>query len=206
MISLCLSYKELFLNGRFLSYTFIEIITIFWLWAELGNLPIIFISHYNVPVADYGYFMTFAVSIYILGTLYNQQYVSKYGVSTMLLWGIFLSVSSGLLIILVDSLMDLSPWGYQICKIPASFGIALILGNAPSLALEAARDNTGAGSALIGAFQMLAGALGIFLVSSLNSGSLMPLGIVISCCSVSALGVYGTLYLAALEPKKRRVR
>lgn len=62
-ISFSRSYKELLLNSCFLSYASIEIIKIFWLWAELGNLPMIFISHYNIPVASYGYFMTFGVFI-----------------------------------------------------------------------------------------------------------------------------------------------
>lgn len=134
----------------------------------------------------------------MLETLFNQRYIARFGVSEMLFWEISLCCGSALLLLLIAFSANLLPWGYQTCKIPASFGIALILGNAPSLTLEAANNNAGASSAFIGAFQMIAGALVIFLVNYLANASLIPLGITISCCSFAALWIYGSLNQRAI--------
>lgn len=180
------AYARLFKNPRFLGYAFIQVITIFWLWGDLANLPFLYIDGMKLPMEHYGYFMAFGVGIFMLGSSINQRYVLKKEARSLLCFGLILPVISGITLILTYGMIDLNPILIQSFKIPSSIGLAFILGNATTLALEAAEADRGAGSGLIGAFQMLCGAGGIALEGYWYDATILPLAVIATACSCAA--------------------
>lgn len=181
------SYGRLLGNASYWRFALIQILTIAWLWGELANLPFIFMEGMGLPVHHYGYFMALSVGIYVIGTMVNQRWVGQLGIMKMLKGGIILTLISGLLLGISHGLSLNSPWFILLLKIPGSFGIALIFGNATAKALEYAKQDKGTGSALISACQMIAGSIGIYAVSLFYDGSILPLALAMGICSSGAL-------------------
>lgn len=181
------AYQRLLTNPRFLGYTFIQVITIFWLWGDMANLPFLYIDGMKLPMEHYGYFMAFSVVIFMVGSSINQRYVLKKGANFLLRFGLVLPVISGIALLMAYGMIDLNPVLIQSLKIPSSLGLAFIFGNATTLALEAAGTDRGAGSGLIGALQMLCGAGGIALEGYWYDATIFPLAVIATICSGAAL-------------------
>ncbi|MBN8827504.1 MAG: multidrug effflux MFS transporter [Sphingobacteriia bacterium] len=192
------TYLKLVINPYYFGFIFLKIATLFWLWGELGNLPFIFINGMGLDVGYYGYFFAFGVVIYTLGTIFNQRFVSYLGITRMLNLGVALTIISSVILIIGNILANMNPWAFQICKIPAAFGIALIFGNATTKALSTVGKDTGAAAALMAAFEMIVGSIGIMVVSKFYDGTTLPLAIVMLLSSISAAIV---LYFLQKFPK-----
>ena len=117
----------------------------------------------------------------------NQKYVLKFGMDKMLHIGLCLVLFSAVLLLIIGTQLELNPFLIQLIKTPASFGIALVLGNATTKAIVIAKELAGSGTAIISALQMGAGALGIAIISSYYDGTILPIAISMCLCTTIAL-------------------
>ncbi|MBN8827505.1 MAG: multidrug effflux MFS transporter [Sphingobacteriia bacterium] len=184
--NIIIKYRIALNNRHFLIFAFIKVITIFWFLGEISNLPFIYLEGMNLPVEQYGYFYAFGVGMYILGNIFNKKYVTYYGVNKMLQIGIYLTLTTGVSLIVSSYFFTLTPIVAQVLKIPAGIGLALILDNATVKALEYTNRNTGAHAALMGASEMLFGSLGVIIISQFYNGTMLPIGIMITTASLIA--------------------
>ncbi len=176
-ISLFKNYLMLFKKRIFILNGLLLGLTIGQLWVEMGNLPFLFIQTYDVPSHYYGIYFGTNVFVFVLGTLFNQRYVMKYGVNRLLLTGMLLKTVS-VLSILAAAWVDLThPWLIQICFYPGAFGLALVIANASSSSLSSIDENVGSASAIIMLLEMLLAATALYVAGFFFNNTLWPMAI-----------------------------
>lgn len=183
------SFKEVLSNKNFICYLLIQSLTFGWLWADIVNLPFIFIKDMNVPTEHYGYYIIANVTVYIIGVVANQKLVQFKGPEKMILYGIVLILFSGISLTFSAIYFTLTAYIVLLLKLPAAIGVGFTLGNASALSLMQI-TNYGTASAIIGSTEMLLGSLGIKIISYLYNGTILPLSILVVVFSLISLLIF----------------
>jgi len=190
-INIFKQYILIFKNYRFLGFSTIHGLTFMWLWAYIANYPFIFESM-GVEVQYFGYLISIIVIFYIIGTLINRRYVPKIGVSKMLIIGLGLPILSDGLLVYFYFINKLSVLILQVIWIPSNIGLALVISNNVTSALETVKS-IGLGSAVLSFCNMMFGAIGIYIVGKFFSYGILPNLLLTVACSTVAVFVYGLL-------------
>lgn len=191
IINIFKQYVLISRNYRFLGFSAIHGLTFMWLWAYIANYPFIFESM-GVEVQYFGYLISIIVIFYIIGTFINRRYVPKIGVRRMLIIGLVLPIISDSLVMYFYFINKLNVFTLQAAWIPSNIGLALIISNNVTSALETIK-NIGLGSAVISFCNMAFGAIGIYIVGRFfHCGILANLLLTITC-SIAAIFIYNLL-------------
>ncbi|WP_419247505.1 multidrug effflux MFS transporter [Wolbachia endosymbiont of Rhagoletis indifferens] len=184
-------YISIFRNYRFLGFSIIHGLTFMWLWAYVANYPFIFESM-GIEVQYFGYLISIIVIFYIIGTLINRRYVPKIGVSKMLIIGLVLPIISDSLLVYFYFADKLNILILQVVWIPANIGLALIISNNVTSALETIKG-IGLGSAVLSFCNMMFGAIGIYIVGKFFRYGILPNLLLTIACSTIAVLMYSRL-------------
>ncbi|WP_407511499.1 Bcr/CflA family efflux MFS transporter [Wolbachia endosymbiont of Trichogramma kaykai] len=190
-INIFKQYILIFKNYRFLGFSTIHGLTFMWLWAYIANYPFIFESM-GVEVQYFGYLISIIVIFYIIGTLINRRYVPKIGVSKMLIIGLVLPMISDGLLVYFYLANKLSVLILQVLWIPSNIGLALVISNNVTSALETIKG-IGLGSAVLSFCNMMFGAIGIYIVGKFFHYSILPNLLLTVACSIIAILIYSLL-------------
>ncbi|QUI60944.1 MULTISPECIES: Bcr/CflA family efflux MFS transporter [Wolbachia] len=190
-INIFKQYILIFKNYRFLGFSNIHGLTFMWLWAYIANYPFIFESM-GVEVQYFGYLISIIVIFYIIGTLINRRYVPKIGVSKMLIIGLVLPMISDGLLVYFYLANKLSVLILQVLWIPSNIGLALVISNNVTSALETIKG-IGLGSAVLSFCNMMFGAIGIYIVGKFFHYSILPNLLLTVACSIIAILIYSLL-------------
>ncbi|BET29747.1 multidrug effflux MFS transporter [Wolbachia pipientis] len=190
-INIFKQYILIFKNYRFLGFSAIHGLTFMWLWAYIANYPFIFESM-GVEVQYFGYLISIIVIFYIIGTLINRRYVPKIGVSKMLIIGLVLPMISDGLLVYFYLTNKLSVLILQVTWIPSNIGLALVISNNVTSALETVKS-IGLGSAVLSFCNMMFGAVGIYIVGKFFSYGILPNLLLTVVCSIIAILIYSLL-------------
>lgn len=162
-----------------------------WLWAYIANYPFIF-EAMGIEVQYFGYLISIIVIFYIIGTLINRRYVPKVGVSKMLIIGLVLPIISDSLLVYFYFADKLNILILQTVWIPANIGLALIISNNVTSALETIKG-IGLGSAVLSFCNMMFGAIGIYIVGKFFRYGILPNLLLTIACSTIAILMYSQL-------------
>ncbi|MGL9759355.1 MAG: multidrug effflux MFS transporter [Wolbachia sp.] len=184
-------YISIFRNYRFLGFSAIHGLTFMWLWAYIANYPFIFESM-GVEVQYFGYLISIIVIFYIIGTLINRRYVPKVGVSRMLIIGLMLPIIPESLLVYFYSINKLNVFILQTVWIPSNIGLALVISNNVTSALETIKG-IGLGSAVLSFCNMMFGAIGIYIVGKFFRYGILPNLLLTIICSTIAILMYSLL-------------
>lgn len=176
-------YKYFLKRPLFLCFAGIQILSLGWFWSELAFLPPLFQDHYGVPASSFGWYLSVLMAAYILGTFLNQYLVNYVSLKKLVSIGLGLFFLSASLMCSAQAIDYVSPWIVVMLRIPAGVGFAFVFGNAGTLAMDQEKERTGSAAALIGSSELLAGAIGIFIIDLLGTGTLYPLAIMMASCS-----------------------
>lgn len=181
------SYWSVFSNPVFYTYTFAGAVAFAGLFTFLSASPYVFMELYKATEKEYGWIFALLAGGLILASQINRIVLKKYkseqvvrvALVCMSIVGVALMLSSmnGLLplpLILLLLFCYLSCMGY-------------ILPNASALAMSPFTKGAGSASALMGAIQMGIGACVSIVVSKIQNGTAMPMGLVMAICAVVAL-------------------
>ncbi|MGL9717573.1 MAG: multidrug effflux MFS transporter [Wolbachia sp.] len=186
IINIPKQYISIFRNYRFLGFSAIHGLTFMWLWAYIANYPFIFES-LGVEVQYFGYLISIIVIFYIIGTLINRRYVPKIGISRMLIIGLMLPIIPESLLVYFYSINKLNVFILQTVWIPSNIGLALVISNNVTSALETTKS-IGLGSAILSFCNMMFGAIGVYIVGKFFSyGILSNLLLTITCSTIAVL-------------------
>ncbi|MDG7056140.1 MAG: multidrug effflux MFS transporter [Wolbachia endosymbiont of Meromenopon meropis] len=179
-------YVSILRNYRFLGFAAIHGLTFMWLWAYIANYPFIFDSM-GIEVQYFGYLISIIVIFYIIGTLINRKYVPKIGISRMLIIGLLLPIVPESLLVYFYSIKKLNVFILQAAWIPSNVGIAFVISNNVTSALETVKS-IGLGSAVLSFCNMMFGAIGVYIVGkSFSYGILSNLLLTIACSTIAVL-------------------
>lgn len=184
-------YISIFRNYRFLGFSAIHGLTFMWLWAYIANYPFIFESM-GIEVQYFGYLISIIGIFYIIGTLINRRYVPKVGVSKMLIIGLVLPIISDSLLVYFYFVDKLNILILQVAWIPANIGLALVISNNVTSALETIKS-IGLGSAILSFCNMMFGAIGIYIVGKFFRYGILPNLLLTIICSTIAILMYSLL-------------
>jgi DHA1 family bicyclomycin/chloramphenicol resistance-like MFS transporter len=191
IVNIFKQYISIFRNYRFLGFSAIHGLTFMWLWAYVANYPFIFESM-GIAVQYFGYLISIIVIFYIIGTLINRRYVPKVGVSKMLIIGLVLPIISDSLLVYFYFADKLSILILQVAWIPANIGLALIISNNVTSALETIKG-IGLGSAVLSFCNIMFGAIGIYIVGKFFCYGILPNLLLTIVCSTTAILMYSLL-------------
>ncbi|MDD9331974.1 MAG: multidrug effflux MFS transporter [Wolbachia sp.] len=184
-------YVLIFRNYRFLGFSAIHGLTFTWLWAYIANYPFIFESM-DVEVQYFGYLISIIVIFYMIGTFINRRYVPKIGINKMLIIGLVLPIISDSALIYFYYINKLDVLTLVVGWIPSNIGLALIISNNVTSALETIK-NIGLGSAIISFCNLMFGAVGIYIVGKFFSYGILSNLLLTIICSSIAVFIYSLL-------------
>ncbi len=188
LIDIFKQYISMFRNYRFLGFSAIHGLTFMWLWAYVANYPFIFES-IGVEVQYFGYFISIIVIFFMIGALVNRKCVPKIGVSRMLIIGLILPIIPESLLAYFYSINKLSMFVLQIIWIPSNIGLALIISNNVTSALETIKG-IGLGSGVLSFCNMMFGAIGIYIIGKFFSYCVLSNALLTVACSTTAVLIY----------------
>ncbi|QOD38860.1 multidrug effflux MFS transporter [Candidatus Wolbachia massiliensis] len=191
MINIPKQYILIFKNYRFLGFSVIHGLTFMWVWAYIANYPFIFES-LGVKVQYFGYLISIIVIFYIIGTLINRRCVPKVGISKMLIIGLVLPIISDCSLVYLYLVDKLSVSTLIMFWVPNNIGLALVISNNVTSALETTKS-IGLGSAILSFCNMMFGAIGVYIVGEFFSyGVLSNLLLTVTCSTIAVL-IYSLL-------------
>ncbi|WP_458695116.1 multidrug effflux MFS transporter [Wolbachia endosymbiont of Onchocerca volvulus] len=188
LVDIFKQYISMFRNYRFLGFSAIHGLTFMWLWAYVANYPFIFES-IGVEVQYFGYFISIIVIFFIIGALVNRKCVPEIGVSRMLIIGLILPIIPESLLAYFYSINKLSMFVLQIIWIPSNIGLALVISNNVTSALETIKG-IGLGSGVLSFCNMMFGAIGIYIIGKFFSYCVLSNALLTIACSTTALLIY----------------
>jgi len=183
-------YYGIFTDKIFLTFSLAGSFTIGALFAYISNAPILFMDNFNLSETEFGWLFGLNAAGLIVGSQLNRLVLKKN--STFKVTKIISVALIGLSIFLIlNSLW----WNDFYLTIINLFFILFLLGfqnpNTTALSLYPFTKRAGRASALVGSLKMALGAIASFIISSLNTKSMLPMAIVIfSCLLISSFLIF----------------
>lgn len=186
-----LSYYKLLSNKPYAMYGIIAILNFIWLWNVIASVPFLLIGDMGVPIKDYGYLVALNVLGFVIGTILNQIYVVKIGIRKMLKIGLFLPLLTDSLILILYFFVEVTPLMMQLIWFWSALGIAFIIGNATTAALDCVSPSENSKATAILVFlEMILSAIGIYVNSIFYNGTIIPISAFTVVCVAISLIVY----------------
>jgi DHA1 family bicyclomycin/chloramphenicol resistance-like MFS transporter len=185
------TFREIFLEKQFNTYTLAGSFAFSGLFAYLPSSPVIFMDVFHVTRGEYGLiFALLATGLIGAGQL-NILLMKKYTSARIFSVSLVAQSAIGLLFMLFAA-FDLLNLPLTIAFLAAFLSAAgLVLPNASALALAPFSKNAGSASALLGFLQIGIGAISSGAIGILNSTELLPI-----VCAISSTAFVGVMILA----------
>jgi DHA1 family bicyclomycin/chloramphenicol resistance-like MFS transporter len=159
------------------------------LFAMFSAAPRVLIEAMHFTPIQLGLFFAGTVMIVFAAGMLATKLAPRYGLDRSIRGGLWAAAAGGIAILLI-SLYSPSflPFLGAMCVFLLGMGIVNPLGTAQ--ALSPFGDRAGAASALVGFFQMMSAAIGVWLAATISRDALFALGAVLTVFSLVAFGLY----------------
>jgi len=164
-------------------------LTIGGLFSMFSASPRIFIEALQFTPIQLGLFFAGTVLIVFAAGMLATKLSSRYGLKRSIRAGLWATAAGSVAILLVSlSSPTFLPYLCAISVFVLGMGIVTPLGTAQ--ALSPFGDKAGAASALLGFWQMINAAAGVWLAATVSHEAMFALGVVLTIFSLAALGLY----------------
>lgn len=159
------------------------------LFAMFSAAPRVLIEGLHFTPIELGLFFAGTVLIVFAAGMLATKLAPRFGLDRSIRGGL-LAAAAGSVAILLVSIFNASflPFLGGMCVFLLGMGIVNPLGTAQ--ALSPFGEKAGAASALLGFWQMMAAAIGVWLAASVSHEAMFALGIVLTVASLVATGLY----------------
>ncbi|MDX7992561.1 multidrug effflux MFS transporter [Xenorhabdus sp. psl] len=185
--SLVKPFLKLFKNRAYMGYTLIFSSTFGALFAYISASPFIYQSMFKFTPGFFSIVFAINAGIMLISSILSARWVERIGAKTLVIIGVVTTFVLVCLLLIVNYLsiyqLELTTAIFMMLM----FTMALIFGNATSLALRAVPAIRGTGSAVLGALQFGVASLTAFLTGLGKSVSLFPVSIVLIGCGIITL-------------------
>jgi MFS transporter, DHA1 family, multidrug resistance protein len=159
------------------------------LFAMFSAAPRVLIEAMNFTPIQLGLFFAGTVMIVFAAGMLATKLAPRYGLDRSIRGGLWAASAGGTAILLVALYSpSFLPFLGAMCVFLLGMGIVNPLGTAQ--ALSPFGDRAGAASALVGFFQMMSAAIGVWLAATISHQALFALGVVLTMFSLVAFGLY----------------
>jgi len=180
------SYLTVFKEPVFYTYTFTGAIAFAGLFTYLSGSPYVFMELYKVTEKQYGWIFGLLAGGLILSSQVNRVLLKKFTSGQIVTFTLIIKSIAGLALVLAATAHWLTLPLILVLLFVYLSCLGFILPNSSALAMSPFTKGAGSASALMGAIQMGMGALVSIIVSMIQSGSLMPMTLVMFGCSLAA--------------------
>src|SRR6267154_2936825 len=183
------NYISLIADRRFLVPAATVSLIMGGLFAMFSAAPRVFIEGLHFTPIQLGLFFAGTVMIVFAAGMLATKLAPRFGLDRSIQGGL-LAAAAGSLAILLVSLFNPTflPFLAAMCVFLLGMGIVNPLGTAQ--ALSPFGEKAGAASALVGFWQMMSAAIGVFLAATISHEAMFALGIVLTVFSLAALVLY----------------
>jgi len=159
------------------------------LFAMFSAAPRVLIEAMQFTPIQLGLFFAGTVMIVFAAGMLATKLAPRYGLDRSIRGGLWAAAAGGIAILLVALYSpSFLPFLGAMCVFLLGMGIVNPLGTAQ--ALSPFGDRAGAASALVGFFQMMSAAIGVWLAATISHQALFALGVVLTVFSLVAFGMY----------------
>jgi DHA1 family bicyclomycin/chloramphenicol resistance-like MFS transporter len=174
---------------RFLGPTCVFIFAFGAFFAYLAAAPFVFIQHYGVDAANFGWYFGAGALGFISVSQLNRRLVMRGGPRRVLGWGVRL-LSGAAAALLIFSFLDLGFFFILASIYVTVASLGLIASNASAVAMAPFGASAGGAASLLGASQSLTGVLASAAVGIVPASGALPMGVVVAACAAAALASY----------------
>ena len=190
-LAIAKNYLGLIVDRRFVVPAATVSLIMGGLFAIFSTSPRVLIEAMRFTPIQLGLFFAGTVLIVFAAGMLATKLAPRLGLDRAIQIGLLLAATGGVAILLV-SLFDATflPFLAGLCIFLLGMGIVSPLGTAQ--ALSPFGEKAGAASALLGFWQMMSAAIGVWLAATVSHQAMLALGIVLIAASLVAVGLYTT--------------
>src|SRR6202140_1277050 len=188
-LAIAKTYGGLVADPRFLIPAATVSLIMGGLFAMFSAAPRILIEALHFTPIELGLFFAGTVLIVFAAGMLATRLAPRFGLDRSIRGGLVAAATGSIAILLVASFnATFLPFLGAMCVFLLGMGIVNPLGTAQ--ALSPFGEKAGAASALVGFWQMMGAAIGVFLAATLSREAMFALGIVLTVASLVAVGLY----------------
>ena len=173
------TYKQLLMQPSVIGFASISGIAFGGLWGWIATAPFYFINSYGLSPIDYSYYAAIGPFAYILGTVFNQRFVEKFGVINLFNFGLTVMTIGSILLFTVVYYLSPNLFMIALPLVAYTFGLAPVFANSTTRAVSVGANQRGVASAILCTCEMFGASLGAFSASLLENGTLQPAALII---------------------------
>ena len=158
-------------------------------FAFVASMPFVVVSLLGRPASDYGLMIALVSVGYIIGNFLSGRFSVRFGTWRMMMAGIVVMTAAAVLVPVGALLAPTSLLALFLPMMLMVLGGGLFMPNATATAITSGAHNIGAASGLIGFIQMSLSAVVTVAVGLLHDGTLMPMVIIVTGCTLAATAV-----------------
>jgi MFS transporter, DHA1 family, multidrug resistance protein len=159
------------------------------LFAMFSAAPRVLIERLGFTPIQLGLFFAGTVMVVFAAGILATRLAPRIGLNRSIRGGLAAAAVGSIAILLVSSFhATFLPFSAAMCLFLLGMGIVNPLGTAQ--ALSPFGEKAGAASALVGFWQMMGAAIGVFLAATVSQEAMLALGLVLMVASLLAAGLY----------------
>jgi DHA1 family bicyclomycin/chloramphenicol resistance-like MFS transporter len=185
--SIIQGYMQVMKEAQFTTYALAGAIASAGLFAYLAGSPFMFMKLYGVNEQQYGLIFSVIAAGLIGCSQLNNRVLQKYNSAQVLRVVLFSQSIIGLMFVIGIATKVIGLYGSVILMLLFLSCQGFTFPNAAALAMAPFTKGAGSASALMGALQMVCGAIATALVGLFFNGTAVPMAAIMACCSTSGL-------------------
>ncbi|MFI3245637.1 MAG: Bcr/CflA family multidrug efflux MFS transporter [Ferrimonas sp.] len=183
------TYLSIIRHRTSFSYVLIGVINAGALFSFITSAPFVYIEYFKIAPEHFGYVFGINVVAMMCFTIINARFVSRFGSTAMLRFGVLTTATGGGLLVLGHVCFPMELWALMIPAMLVVGPLGLINANATSLALVPFGHASGSVAALGGFIRFTWGAIAGALVSAFHIGTPTPMVTMMALCGLGAVGL-----------------
>jgi DHA1 family bicyclomycin/chloramphenicol resistance-like MFS transporter len=188
-LAIAKNYLGLIADRRFLVPAATVSLIMGGLFAMFSAAPRILIEGLQFTPIQLGWFFAGTVMIVFAAGMLSTRLGPRFGLDRSIRGGLLVAATGGVAILLVSRFSPgFLPFLAAVAVFLLGMGIVNPLGTAQ--ALSPFGEKAGAASALLGFWQMMAAAIGVWLAATVSHRAMFALGLVLTVAALAAVGLY----------------
>jgi DHA1 family bicyclomycin/chloramphenicol resistance-like MFS transporter len=183
------NYAGLIADRRFLVPAATVSLIMGGLFSMFSAAPRVLIEGLGFTPIQLGLFFAGTVMIVFAAGMLSTKLAPRFGLDRSIQGGLWLAATGSIAILLV-SLLHPSFLAFLLGMLVFLLGMGIVNPLGTAQALSPFGDKAGAASALLGFWQMMTAAIGVYLAATVSHAAMFALGIVLTVASLLALGLY----------------
>jgi len=184
------TYGALMRDRAFLGYVLTGGMAMAGMFAYIVGSPYVFIEHFHVSTAAFGYFFGINALGLVLAAQLNARLVRRFSSDAIIRQVLAIQVVSGISLFVGAWFGFLQLYGVAALLFVYVASVGCLFPNITAMAMAPHGARAGSASALIGVIQFMLAAGSASLIGAANSGAAIPVATLIAVCSVSAVVLY----------------